>query len=331
MQSLKNALKTGEWKRVYLFYGEEAFLKRTYKKQVKQAVIGEEDSMNYNYFEGKDGADVKEIMAIADTMPFFADRRLVIVENSGFFKGAASEELCKFVGNLPDTLVLLFIEDEVDKRGKLYKAVVAAGSAIEMGRQSESALIDWTVRKLAGEGRNITRADLELLLERTGNDMDNINNEISKLVAYTYGRNVITKDDIEALCTDRITGKIFEMVDAVSEKKQKRALALYSDLLQLKEHPLRILFMLARQFGKLLQVKELLEKNASKAQIAREAGIQPFVAGKYMAQAGRFAKGAILEALEECAVTEASIKTGVINEKLGVELLLIKCSNQQQT
>ncbi len=326
MQGLKNALKTGEWKSVYLFYGEEAFLKRTYKKQVKQAIIGEEDSMNYNYFEGKDGANVQEIMAIADTMPFFADRRLVIVENSGFFKGAVSEELCKFVGNLPDTVVLLFVENEVDKRGKLYKAVASAGSAIEMGRQSENALIDWSVRKLASEGRNITRADLELLLERTGNDMDNINNEINKLVAYTYGRDVITRDDIEALCTDQITGKIFEMIDAVSEKRQKRALALYSDLLQLKEPPLRILFMLARQFGKLVQVKELLDRNASKAQIAEKAKVQPFVAGKYMAQAGKFAKEALTEALAECAGTEAAIKTGAVNETLGVELLLIKCS-----
>lgn len=326
MQSLKNAIKTGEWKRVYLFYGEEAFLKRTYKKQVKQAIVGDEDSMNYNYFEGKDGARVQDIISIADTMPFFADKRLVIVENSGFFKGAAPEELCKFVGSLPDTVVLLFIENEVDKRGKLYKAVASAGSAIEMGRQSENALIDWSVRKLASEGRNITRADLELLLERTGNDMDNINNEINKLVAYTYGRDVITKNDIEALCTDQITGKIFELTDAVSERKQKKALALYSDLIKLKEPPLRILFMLARQFSKLVQVKELLEKNASKAQIAEKAKVQPFVAGKYMAQAGRFTKEALSAALLECAKTEEAVKTGFINEMLGVELLLVKCS-----
>ncbi len=328
MQSLKNALKTGEWKKVYLFYGEEAFLKRTYKKQVKQAIIGDEDSMNYNYFEGKDAADVNSIIAIADTMPFFADRRLVIVENSGFFKGAASEELCKYIAEMPDTVVFLFVEDEVDKRGKLYKAVLAAGSVIEMGRQSENALIDWTVRKLFSEGRNITRPDLELLLERTGNDMDNINNEINKLVAYTYGRDVITREDIETLCIDQINGKIFEMIDAVSEKKQKKALALYSDLLQLKEPPLRILFMLARQFGKLVQVKELLEKNASKAQIAERAKVQPFVAGKYMAQAGKFTKKALSEALSECAKTEEAIKTGSINETLGVELLLVKCSSQ---
>lgn len=326
MKSLKNSLKTGEWKRVYLFYGEEAFLKRTYKKQVKQAIIGDEDSMNYNYFEGKDAADVDSIIAIADTMPFFADRRLIIVENSGLFKGAASEELCKYIPNMPDTSVLLFVEDEVDKRGRLYKAISASGSAIEMGRQSENALIDWTVRKLFNEGRNITRPDLELLLERTGNDMDNISNEINKLVAYTYGRDVITKGDIEALCIDQINGKIFEMIDAASEKKQKRALALYSDLLKLKEPPLRILFMLSRQFGKLVQVKELLEKNASKAQIAERMKVQPFIAGKYMAQAGKFTKEALSKALSECVETEAAIKTGVINEVLGVELLLIKCS-----
>ncbi|MBQ9765863.1 MAG: DNA polymerase III subunit delta [Lachnospiraceae bacterium] len=327
MQNLKNALKTGEWKRVYLFFGEESYLKRTYKNQVKKAIIGEEDSMNYNYFEGKEASNEKEIMAIADTMPFFADRRLIIVENSGFFKSAVSDEFCDYIKAMPDTVVLLFVENEVDKRSKLYKAVTSAGSAIEMGRQPDNMLIDWMIKKLAHEGKNITRRDMDILLERTGNDMDNINNELDKLIAYTYGRDVITSEDIDAVCTDQINGRIFDMIDAISEKKQKRALELYGDLLQLKEPPLRILFMVARQFGKLVQAKEYIDKGFAKAQIADKLKVQAFVAGKYMTQAGKFTKRALEEALSECADTEEGIKTGSLSDKLGVELLIVKCSS----
>lgn len=326
MQALKDSIKTGQWKSVYLFYGEESYLKRSYKKQVKNAIVGEEDSMNYNYFEGREAANVAEIMAIADTMPFFADRRLVIVENSGLFKGSASDEFCEFIRNISDTTVLLFVEEEIDKRNKLYKAVASGGSVIEMGRQPDAKLVDWIVKMLVKEGKNITRRDLEYLLEKTGNDMENISNEIKKLVDYTYGREVITKEDIDTICTEQINGRIFEMVDAVSEGKQKRALELYSDLLLLKEPPMRILFMLSRQFSKLLQAGELVKKGMGKAQLAEQMKIQPFIAGKYISQLQRFPVERVKLALEECAATEEAVKTGFLNDRLGVELLLVKCS-----
>ena len=331
MQGLRDAIKTGQFKSVYLFYGEEAYLKRSYKKQVKNAIIGEGDSMNYNYFEGKEAADVNAIIQIADTMPFFADKRLVIIENSGLFKGQAPDALCEYIGQLPDTVVLLFVEEEADKRSKLFKAVSSAGSAIEMGRQPDNKLLDWIAKQLINDGRNISRNDLNYFLERTGNDMENISNELKKLMDYTYGEALITREDIEAVCTEQINGRIFEMVDAVSEGKQKRALELYADLKLLKEPPMRILFMVARQFGKLLQVKELADRNIPKAQIAEQLKIQGFVAGKYMNQAGRFTIKALKGALEECAATEAAVKTGFLDDGMGVEILLVKCSSRQSS
>ena len=326
MQALRDSLKTGQWKKVYLFYGEESYLKRSYKKQVKNAIVGEDDSMNYNYFEGKEAANVNEIMGIADTMPFFADRRLIIVEDSGLFKTSASDEFCEYMANISDTTVLLFIESEIDKRNKLYKAVAANGSVIEMGRQPDNKLVDWIVKMLVKDGKNITRRDLDYLLERTGNDMENINNEVKKLIDYTYGRDVITKEDIDDICTEQINGRIFEMVDAVSEGKQKRALELYGDLLLLKEPPMRILFMLARQFSKLLQAGELVKKGMGKAQLAEQMKIQPFIAGKYISQLQKFPVSKVKKALEECAATEEAVKTGFLNDRLGVELLLVNCS-----
>lgn len=326
MQALKDALKTGQWKKVYLLYGEESYLKRSYKNQIKKAIVGDRDSMNYNYFEGKEGTNVSGIMEIADTMPFFSDRRLIIVEDSGMFKTTASDEFCEYMTSICDSTVLLFVENEIDKRNKLYKAVASNGSVIELGRQPDNKLIDWIVKMLFKEGKNITRRDLEYFLERIGNDMENISNEVKKLIDYTYGRDVVTKEDIDIICTEQISGRIFEMVDAVSEGRQKRALELYGDLLLLKEPPMRILFMLSRQFSKLLQAGALVEKGAGKAQLAEKMKVQPFIAGKYLTQLEKFSLVRVKKVLEECAMTEEAVKTGFLNDRLGVELLLVKCS-----
>ena len=79
-----NILKRGKFKNVYLLYGPEVYLRKQYRDKLKTALIGDDDTMNYNYFEGK-GLDVKSIISLAETMPFFAERRLIIIENSGFF------------------------------------------------------------------------------------------------------------------------------------------------------------------------------------------------------------------------------------------------------
>ena len=84
METLNQDIKSGNFKRFYLLFGEEEFLKQSYKKRLRQAVAGN-DTMNYNYFEGK-GLDVRELISLANTMPFFSDRRLIMVEDSGFFK-----------------------------------------------------------------------------------------------------------------------------------------------------------------------------------------------------------------------------------------------------
>ena len=92
MQTLNQDIKTGEFKQIYLLYGEEAFLKNSYKNRLKEAIIGD-DTMNFARFEGK-GLDVDELIRLADTMPFFAERRLIQIEDSGFFKNACPELGC---------------------------------------------------------------------------------------------------------------------------------------------------------------------------------------------------------------------------------------------
>lgn len=324
MKSLKEDLDSGNLKKVYLLYGEEAYLKTLYKNKLKNAVIPPEDTMNLSVFEGK-GIDAGEVISQAETMPFFADRRMILIENSGFFK-SASPELAEYIPQMPQETCLVFVENEVDKRGKLYKAVKNTGRAVELKRQDERTLMNWVLSTLRREKKNITSATMELFLTRTGNDMEFIEKELEKLLCYTMGRDVITTEDVEKICTVRTENKIFEMINAIAEKKQKKALDLYYDLLALKEPPMRILYLITRQFNLLMQVKQMQAQGFDQNGIAEKLKMQSFIVRNYSRQARRFQTEELEKAVKDCVDTEESVKTGRMNDVMSVELLIVKYS-----
>ena len=320
MQTLNQDIRTGNFRRVYLLFGEESFLVSSYKKRLKEAIAGE-DSMNYNYFEGK-APDVKELISLADTMPFFAEHRLILVDESGFFKGSAPEELVDYIPNIPDSTCMVFCEKEVDKRSRLYKKVKEAGYAAELKKQDSDALMQWAVGILSKDGKKITRRTMEYFLERTGDEMENIRMELEKLICYTMGREVITKEDIDAVGTVHVESRIFDMVAAIVTGNLKKAMELYEDLLTLKEPPMRILFLIARQFNQLLQAKELTAGGSQKGEIASRLKVPPFVAGKLIAQAKPFTREPILSRVSRCVELEEAVKTGQLSDQLAVEILI---------
>lgn len=326
MKNLIQDIKTNQFKNIYLLYGEEAYLKNQYRRKLQDALISPDDTINLNLYEGKN-ISVKELIDQGETMPFFAERRLLVVEDSGFFKNA-SPELAEYLEHLPETTCFLFVEEEVDKRGKLFKTVKSKGRAVEFARQTEETLQRWILGILKNEGKNITRATMELFLEKTGTDMKNISMELEKVLSYTLGREVITSQDVEEVCTTQTVNKIFDMVNAIAEKKQRKALDLYYDLLALKEPPMRILFLITRQFNILLQVKELRGHGYDGNAIANRLGVQNFIVRGALRQAEYFSLEQIQQMVENCVNTEEAVKTGNLNDKLAVELIIVEGSRQ---
>jgi len=324
MKSLNEDLKTGQLKQIYLLFGEEGYLKRQYRDRLTRAMLPEGDTMNYACYEGK-GIEIREVIDLAETMPFFAERRLIVFENSGLFKSGGTD-LADYIKELPESTSFVFVENEVDKRSKLYKAVKARGRAVELGFQDENTLKRWVAGLIRNENRQAGEQTIAYFLNKTGTDMENITKELEKLFCYTFGRDTITKEDVDAVCVAQITNHIFEMVDAVAQKKQKKALELYYDLLALKEPPMRILFLMIRQYRILLQVKGLLKAGYGRKEVASKAGLHPFVAGKYMDLAKRFPSGELRAIMEEGADLEQSVKTGRLTDHLAVELFLVKYS-----
>ena len=156
----------------------------------------------------------------------------------------------------------------MDKRGRLYKACKDVGYIAEFNIQDEQTLRRWILGRLNKEQKLITERALAVFMERTGSDMENIASELEKLLCYTLEKPDITEADVDAICTRQINNRIFDMIEAVASKRQEAALELYYDLLALKEPPMRILFLIARQYNLLYQTKLFKEKGYDNKSIA---------------------------------------------------------------
>ena len=328
MVNLNRDIKEHSFKRVYLLFGEEDYLISTYKRRLRSAIIREDDTMNYGYFEGN-GIRVEEVMDLADTMPFLAERRLLIIENSGFFK-SAPDKLPEYLSRIPESTCIIFVEKEVDKRSRMFKAVKEHGYAAQLDTQDTETLKKWILMQVKKENSQITSGAMQLFLQYTGADMKLIESELEKLFSYTLKTKEITAADVETITSRRIEDHIFDMIEAIARQQQMRALQYYYDLLSLKVAPMKILTLINRQFNLMFQARLLREKGYDRGAIADRLGLKPFIAGKYVSQSELFSTGRLRELVEEGCGIEESIKTGRIADKIAVELMLISYSKVQR-
>ena len=192
MQRIAEDIKTGQLKQIYLLYGEERYLIRQYRDRLLEALLAGGSEMNLNRYEGK-GVAVPEIIEMAETLPFFSDRRVIILENTELFK-SGGDKLSEYLKNPAQSSSFILVEREVDKRSSLYKTVKKAGYAAEFGRQKEETLKKWVCGILRKEKKQISSETLQFFLDGTGDDMENIRGELEKLLCYCMDKDVITTD-----------------------------------------------------------------------------------------------------------------------------------------
>lgn len=349
---IKEHLKNNTFSRVYLFYGEETFLIDYFVNEIKKQVLGENDEgLNLSVFENK--TDIEVLIDACDTFPLFADKKLVIVKNSGLFsaKGqkkteAAGEEdgqeeeeakqeqstvtgsraqeaLSEYIPNIPVTTCLIFIENSVDKRLKVFKQVSVYGTVLEFKRNKPEYLVHWVIANMKKQlGRNITAEAAEYLVAVSDPDMYALRNEMFKLSAYAGDRKDITLEDVKQLAIPTIKSVIFDLLDAVAQRNGKKAIVILDDILSLKEPEQKIFAMLSKQAGELMKMKLLLESGASQADINRYfSGRHPYVIKKLTEQARRTSVKYLQDLLRCLMETEESYKKGLIGPRLAFEIL----------
>lgn len=355
VQLLKDHIKTGSLSRVYLFSGEEKFLLDYYVKEIKKLVVGEDEaSLNLITYEGKTSASA--LIDACDTFPIFAEKKLVIVKQSGLLaakkktaqeareeeaneagdeveasesdedllKGSKDQDSLKaYIPQIPDSTCLLFIEDNIDKRTGLFKAIQKEGLCVHFAHLGPDELTGWVVQGFRRSRKTIDPEAAAYLVSISEPDMYFIRNEIYKIDHYTGERSRITLEDVRAVATVTIKSVIFDLMDAVAGKDKAKALSYLDDMLELKEPEQKILAMIAKQTGEILKMKELQSLGLPSGELARYFPKKhPFVIKKLTEQAARLDAGYLRNFLKNCGVADASYKKGRISPRLSLEVLL---------
>jgi len=381
MERINQDIKTGQFNRLYLLYGDDEYFRTFARNKLKKALISDDDFMNYAEFTGKD-VDINTIMDTARTIPFLGERRVIVVNDTGLFnlKGRKAQEkeeneddadeasntssetdgseaqtsqvietnsgkktkkqkeygLNDFFAEIPDTTVLIFCEEKVNRGEKLFKAVEKNGVAIAFERIKENdaggikRLQGYVLQKLGREKKNITYGAMALFLDRTGTDLRKVFIELDKLIAYTLGRDSITEDDVKALIPEKIEDRVFDMIEFISSFQQRQALDLYYDLLRKKESPIKILSLIERHYNQLYIVKELSKTGMSSTDILKRAGIKPYdsLYKKYLGQARRYTTEDLRHAMEMCLDYDKAAKSGRIKDNIAVEMVIVAMSSR---
>ena len=329
MSRIDEDIKSGSLSGVYLLYGEEDYLKRYYRNAIKKAVLPDDDNVNINVWYGKD-VDIPQVAEQANTVPFFAEKRLIILMDTGLFK-KADDRVLELVKQVPPWCVMVFSEREVDGRSKLFKEVQKSGVCVKYDRQKPPQLIHWLGTMAKKRGSALGAGEAQLILDTAGDDMEALSREMEKLLSYCEGRETITRDDILALVPRHLENHIFILTDMITSGDCDRALACYYELLSLKESPLGVLALMYRQFDRMHTVRSMRDKGLGIREICDRTGMKEFVAKKLLAASSDLTPDQIMEVIDRCARTETSIKQGHIKDEVGVELLIIRaCSSMKR-
>jgi len=318
-------LKQGTLKNLYLLYGEEAELRRVYTERLIRAVGNETDGMNFQRFDGR-AATPDAIMEAADTMPFFAESRTILVKDSGLFK-SKQDELADYLKALPPTTYLIFSEAEADRKYRLYKTVEECGCAQEFVRLTGQALKTEVAVRIAKAGLRVKESTVDYLLEQTGTDLTAVQNQLDKVCAYAMGREELTKEDVDAVVTNLAEREAYLLTGAVADRDRKAAMDCYYELMRMKAkaaEPMGLIVQLINLFQLLLQIKELRLKGEDEKTIISRVKVNP---GRYYylkKQAAVRTREELIGVLKDCVRAEEDIIRRGMNDRVTLEMLIVR-------
>ena len=316
--------------RVFLLWGEEAFLKAHYKKQLVEFLSPDMmEDLNVYVFDGKNYA-TRQVDEAIEALPVMADKKLLIFNGSMLFKpggknGAKAEYRDYWVERLkdiPDYVSILFDETEVDKRSALLKQVDSLGACVEFSYMGEEEMVRWTVRLFSMLGKQIAPNDARYLNEITQAGMMSVRREAEKLVAYCEEREQVTRQDIDDLVTPTVEGRVFEMVEAMLAQKADVALKRLKELFALKTNAVQIMGAIIYNVDKLIQTKFLVSSGANKSQIMSKLKISPFAASKFMSGSAKYSMEELRRLLERLSETDGFLKSNSMENNVLISLLV---------
>ena len=323
MKTVRSHIEERTFSNVYLLFGEETYLVNQYRDMLIHALVNDGDTMNFTTYNA-DSFNVNSVAGDMVTMPFLAEYRVVLVDNSGIFD-KSDESVLVFLKDAGDTNILIFTEQKVDKRKKVYTTLskMENASCLEFKTPDMGTLIAW-IGNILSEGNIKVRVTVpEKLISAVGTDMNTLKNEAIKLHDYAMERGEIVDKDVDDICVSPVEDKIFDMCEAISRKDGAKAISLYNDLCILKTKPMSVIFLVTRQYNQLIQVNQLILEGANASKVSSFLKTPEFVARKYMSICKNYTQSELLKALDMCQDADLAVKTGRLSDVNSAEKLIV--------
>lgn len=337
IETIEADLKLGKLKSVYLLYGEETFLLENCVKKIKTDFGELINGINYIKI---DETNIENIVSDISTPAFGFEKKLIIAKDTGILKKEAkkkeskntiiqkkiSEYIEENINSINDSVIIVFIEKEADKI-ELYKTIEKYGEICNFERLKPVQIIKRLKAICNAYKVNIDESTLNYLLEICGTSMQDLINEIRKLIEYAGEGGTITKNSIDLLAIKQIESVIFDLTDELGRKDISKAIETMNGLIYNKEPIQKILITLYNHFKKLYLLKLAIKYNRNLAESMNLKPNQLFLVNKYKKQSDYFKEEELKTIMEELIKLDSNYKIGLIDISVGLESILCRyCS-----
>ena len=320
----------------YVFYGEDEYSLRQAVDELK-AKLGDRTTVDLNttILDGR-SLSLDEMRMACDTLPFLADRRLVMEGLLARYEPRGGEVargradpleagLRSYLPTMPDTARLFFIEHGAlsEKNPLLRMARELGGIVREFKPPTGTALGDWIERQVRAGGGDISPRATETLAAFVGSNLRQLAHEIEKLIAYAAGR-TIQEADVYLLVADTREIRVWTLTDAIAARQRDQAIGLLHQLLDDGEQPPVLMAIITRQFRSLVQVKEMADQHLTSDAIATQLRLHSYVVQKAVATARSFTYERLEAIYRRLLDTDLAVKTGRLDPALALDLLIVE-------
>lgn len=329
-----NSIEKGKINPIYIITGEETYLlDKVLEIIIQTFMTTEQRAINLLNIDGKTSG-FEDLKASCETLPLMSQRRITVLRSPEYLvdKEAEAAELLEYIKTLGDhqLLVINDRENKIKKNTKLYRYLSKIGSAVSFERIKGKDLSDWITSQLKNNGKDISYSDLNYFIQQSSYSSRNITmnlydleNEIKKLCDFSTGKR-ISKSTLDMVLIKTLDKNIFDFLGAVGRKDPDKAMDVFNEIYQMNEPVPKILFMISRQFRLLLGYVVYKNKGYSTAEIQDKLKIKPYEFSKISAQGNRMNPKRIRAILEDILETDKKLKTTSTNQRLEMEMLIIR-------
>ena len=333
-RDFKAALRQKQPHHLYIFHGEEDYLRTYYLAALKKLLLdGPAEDFNLHRFDARTW-DLSAFSDAVDAIPVMAEASFIQVDDVDIYQLPAEdrEQLAALLGDIPDYCYIVFLYDTVpwkpDRRQRKFHAAIEQNArVVAFDRQPERELMSWVARHFASLGKTVTPELCRYLIAICGASMTAMAAEISKIAAYCTA-DAISRADIDAVVEPVLDAVVFELTDAVAAGRYDKALKTLNTLLQMQQEPIPILGAIGSQLRRASAAQILASNGRGPDALMRMYGLSSYPAQKAFDFARRVPERFFETALSLCAETDWQMKTSFDTPEALLELLVLRLAQE---